>query len=346
MAVAPSHVEAHITHVDKDGSLIKVYAQTDKINYCYIEKLLYQLRSVFENNSDLKPKTSSDIQVGVVCFAKFEDDTYYRAKIESIQNVQQYMVTVVFIDHGNKAEVHVKDIRLMSKVMNLIANKKLFQDILLLPGLANDYYLYGITTREKEWDEYSLDYLRKRLCNTDLTCTVYENEWGRIIRIVQEEKDPSAYLTKMSKAHSIPLHVQEALIRQISQKKAIPVPEFNVTLPPPQLLMQQPPPARLPNMSQPPPGIRMGSDINSFSSGQSSSLSSRYPTINSSIRPGIPGMTVRRPEVPAVPPPPVHSLQFSTEMLAMGVIHPVFVSHVEDGPYSFAVQVQVGSRLI
>ncbi|XP_054285717.1 maternal protein tudor-like isoform X2 [Macrosteles quadrilineatus] len=333
--------DIHITYVDTDGPLIKIFAQIDKGNPEYIERLLYQLKDVLES-TDLKPRTLNDIKEGLICCAKFTDGAYYRARIEHI-DTQSLSLLVFFIDHGNVAQVDVADVRLLEKLQSVLGQDKIVQFLKGVVGLAEEFYLAGVAPkRNHQWDESTIESLRKELCNSDLKGVIHEVGEKKIVNfgLGLSVRDPAKMIIESGKGVPLPLH---HLVEYVKLKKCptannpkvqAPLPQhINTSLPPPKLPpavgLQHVPQARLPNLSHPPPA-RLPNDLNP-----------RNAVIRPSgvhVRPGVPGMQLRRPE--ASISIPAANLQFSTEMLNPGVTHRVYVSHVEDGPHSFAVQLQ------
>lgn len=311
--------DLHITYVDTEGSFLKFYAQTDK-NGLIVERLLYQLRDLLENNRDLRPKTINDLKVGLLCCTKYHDLNFYRAKILSLNNLQENMVTVCFIDYGNCADVNITDLRLHSVLIPMFTDDRVSK-ILEFPNLAVEFILGGIASRG-EWDNELIEILRNKLSNSNMVCTVCDVGGKKVIhKILKAEKDVASILLKSNTVIEVPFG---SFMKKIQETKLLPN-QFSV--PPPTVVdvTKQPPPTRMPNLTQPPPG-----KISQQENSRPGSMS------------GIPGIPVKRPEMPMTAHFPSQSLQFSTEMLAVGVTHPVYVSHVDDGPHSFAVQIQVG----
>lgn len=336
MAISTTRIveaELHITYVDKEGPFLKLFAQTDK-NGLLVERLLYQLRDLLETKEELRPKTSSDVKVGLICCTKYIDNNYYRAKIESLGNLNDRKVSVCFIDYGNRAEVNVTDIRLNSHLIRIFPDERV-EKILELPSLAREFFVAGVAARG-EWDNQLLETLRTKLNNSEMLCSVCELVEKKVIyKIHKADIDLISQLISTNAGFEIPFNTFIKKLNEVKPSKVSLPSQFNV--PPPTVVdfTKHPPPTRMPNLSQPPP-VRMMSDVKLFQH-SNQPISSRPGSM-----PGIPGIPVRRPEMPMTAPP--QPLQFSTEMLAVGVTHPVYVSHVEDGPHSFAIQIQVSDE--
>lgn len=317
----PTCNEIHITYVDTEGPLIKLFAQVDN-NASALEKLFYKMSTILEGDC-AKPQLISDLQLGLICCAKFEDGKYYRAKIFNLDRLNENCVKVFFIDYGNRADVFVRDIRLISKLSILITNEKV-KKILEYPNLALEFILGGVIANS-EFDENILEFLRQHLNNSDMTCSISELGDKRVItKIIKAHIDPIICLVDSNKAIQVSIDIFKKFVQGN--------PQFpnNFNFPPPTAvdMTKQPPLTRIPNLTQPPP-MRMATDMYQHTN---QPVLSRVMNV-----PAIPGTLIRRPELP----PPSKSLQFTTEMLPVGVTHAVYVSHVDDGPHSFTVQIQV-----
>lgn len=330
-------IEAHITYLDKDdGNTIKVFAQpSTSTNYArYVEKVLYHIRGLFEDQN-LNPQTVQEIEMGKTCCAKFEDGIYYRARVVTMEKLRaERVVGVHFIDHGNTANVKINDIVILSRVKEVVP-EDLKQGVVTLiqtPPLAEEYLLHGCNPPDgRGWDDMSLGALRVKHCNTDVKCKVYEFSGRKIMQILMIQSDQTLLKSSLNRDPSLTraVDVNHSQFSKLDQARLRP----NLSMPPPIHSMQSALPTnRFPNLSQPPPGVRMVSDTN-----LSLSQSSNKPGVLTTA----PRMAMKHNTITTASTS-VQSLQFSSEMLAPGVAHQVFVSHVEDGPCAFAVQIQVG----
>lgn len=319
-------IDAHITHLDKDeANVITVFAQpSTSIKHAkFIEKMLYHI-NVFFDDPNLSPQTLQDIELGKTCCAMFEDGTYYRARVVTMEKLRaERVVGVHFIDHGNSANVKINDIVILSRVMGVVQEnlKPGVETLMKTPPLAEEYMLHGCNPPDgRGWDDVSLGALRIKHCNTDVKCKVYEFSGRKIMQILTIQTDQA-----MLKPY---VNTNPSLVRAVDARL-----RPNLSIPPPIFSMQQAlPTSRFPNLSQPPPVVRMMSDTN---------VSLNQSTSKPGVLTAAPKMAMKHNTITTASTP-AQNLQFSSEMLAPGVAHQVFVSHVEDGPYAFAVQIQVG----
>lgn len=340
-AIEGKHIDAHITYLDKDeGNQIKVFAQPNMNTELatYIEKILYHIRGTFKDQN-LSPHTVQEIEMGKTCCAMFEDGTYYRARIVTMEKLRaERVVGVNFIDHGNSADVKINDIVILSRVMEVVQDelKRGVATLIQTPPLAEEYLLHGCNAPDgRGWEDRDIEALRDKHCNTDVKCKVYEFSGRKIMQLLTIQSDQTRLKSNLNRDPSLvrTVDVNQSNFSKLDQARLRP----NLSMPPPILSMQQSLPTnRFPNLSQPPPGVRMMSDSNL-------SLSQ---TVN---KPGVltaaPRMAMKHNTITTAATP-VQNLQFSSEMLAPGVSHTVFVSHVEDGPCAFAVQIQVGIAIM
>lgn len=80
MANIPASI--YITHLEREGSSIKVWGQTDRALPLAIEKALQQMTPHFEQG--MYSPAIENFQVGIMCCAKFKDELYYRSRITNI----------------------------------------------------------------------------------------------------------------------------------------------------------------------------------------------------------------------------------------------------------------------
>lgn len=321
-------IDVHITHLVKDGPNIKIFAQpgNNTLLSNYVEKILFQSRVKFMEHN-VSPKNIKDIALGVTCCAKFEDGVYYRAKVVNLDKLNPHrLVGVHFIDHGNSAEIKVEDIVILSKAMEVVADDQKMGISFLSQTvpLAEEYILHGYNaTQGNAGDDAAIATFRDKLCNRDIKCKVYEYKGKKLMQILHHKSDEStSKLNSIRDPNLMRLgDVKHSQLAKLEQPQRL---RPNLSMPPPPLSLQQAvPTSRFPNLSQPP------------------------PMVQSFKKPGAvaPGMAMKNVRPTTAPMSTAQNLQFSSDMLVPGVTHQVFVSHVEDGPSAFSVQIQVGLRL-
>lgn len=148
----------YVTNVEKEGSYIKIWGQTDRnISIC-IEKALQQLASHFQNGEFL-PNYES-LYYGALCCAKYKDGNYYRARVMNTNFVHQGLVELVFVDYGNKDMVHYSNIRMMPSLPPTISN---------IPPQAKHYILANVTHSPPAWNDQNFE-----IMSNDIRCFEYD----------------------------------------------------------------------------------------------------------------------------------------------------------------------------
>lgn len=339
-----SLIELFITYVEKNGTLLKVYGQVDQNSAEFLEKLIYQYTETFDRLKVGVPKTARDIYPGLICCARYKDNKYYRAEVKSIIQLSPGYVSVFFIDYGNTERVKLSDIRLLDDI-----GEPTFSN---LHRLATEYYLAGVRPTNNEWDEIAINFVEEAIRYRAVKCAIVGEIIGkRLIKIFWGESDISTYLIGMGTAHSVSLEVQEILIETSSG--LIPS-RYTVPPPVPVTATAVSNPVSIPIIpSFTPMAIRAPSQASTHVPAFTSTMNrpilpSTQPGI-STIRPlNLPSMINIPPPTRITPQPfsvPVPGQgkpqQFASEMLPENSEHVVYVSHVEEGPLSFAVQLKV-----
>ncbi|KAI4466350.1 tudor domain containing protein [Holotrichia oblita] len=137
MANIPTSI--YITHLEREGSFIKIWGQTDRGLPVAIEKALQQMTPHFEQG--MYSPAIENFQVGIMCCAKFKDELYYRARITNISYLTQGMVEVLFIDYGNRDVISCMNTRTMSGLQ---------AGLISIPAQAKDFILGNVTL--PNWD--------------------------------------------------------------------------------------------------------------------------------------------------------------------------------------------------
>jgi Tudor domain. len=244
----------------------------------------------------------SAVNVGQLCCARYNDGVYYRARVTSPADMSVGRVAVHFIDYGNSEVVPLSDIR------SLEANS-LTTMLASVSDQATDFFLAGILPLAGAWDENSLAFIRQALCYEELKSVVVAQIANkRLIKVFYNNEDFAQILIASKIGVSIAIHAQQALIQAYyGLDSAMPLfPGF--TVPPPSRMLLNHLRGQTLTMPPPLPAIRM--DCNS------QNMLGNTPSFQETA--GI----------------------FTTPVLELNSEHMVYVSYVEDGPLSFAVQLQ------
>jgi len=249
------------------------------------------------------------VSVGQLCCARYNDGVYYRARVTGPADLPVGRVAVHFIDYGNSEVVSLSDIR------SLEANA-LTTMLASMSDQATDFFLAGVLPVAGAWDDNSLAFIRQALCYEELKSVIVAQIGSkRLIKVFYNNEDFAQILIASKIGVSMAIHAQQALIQSYcAVDTAMPLfPGF--TVPPPSRMLLNHLQGQTLTVPPPPlPAIRM--DCNS-----------QHMLGNT------------------------HSFQetariFTTPVLELNSEHMVYVSYVEDGPLSFAVQLQAKERTL
>ncbi|KAI8426044.1 hypothetical protein MSG28_005011 [Choristoneura fumiferana] len=197
----------YVTHVDEDGHFLKISGQLDQPSSLMVESLFDAARENLEKG--VGSVTTSAIQQGMICAAKYKDGTYYRAKIINTSNLSTGFVGVHFIDYGNKDLISLSAIRCLDKYDPMF---------LQLPGQATDYYLARIMHPSGRWDNQLLFKLQSLLCYAEYPVTVEGQSTNPIISIQFKGTDFSTHLVSNRFGIAVAVAKQEVLMLERFQQ--------------------------------------------------------------------------------------------------------------------------------
>jgi len=250
----------------------------------------------------------STVNLGQLCCARYNDGVYYRARVTSLADLSVGRVAVHFIDYGNSEVVLLNDIR------SLEANS-LTTMLASMSDQATDFFLAGILPFAGAWDENSLAFIRQALCYEELKSVVVAQIGNkRLIKVFYNNEDFAHFLIASKIGVSMAIHAQQALIQSYcGVDSAMPMfPGFTVP-PPSRMLLNH---LRGQTLAVPPPRPAIRIDCNS------QNMLGNTPSFQEKAR------------------------IFTTPVLELNSEHTVYVSYVEDGPLSFAVQLQAKERTL
>uniref|UniRef100_A0A1B6D169 Tudor domain-containing protein n=1 Tax=Clastoptera arizonana TaxID=38151 RepID=A0A1B6D169_9HEMI len=276
-------IELFITDVVSEGSFLKIWAQSDRMAAIFIDRIMFAHKNNFDKGIG-SVQQINQLQIGLLCCAKYTDGNYYRCKILSF--ITHVEVNVIFVDYGYKAPIHISNIRLFDN---------LAQDKTYLEGheLSSEYYLAHGVPKTHQWDSEDVKIIKQRLCFKELKCLILEEMYGKkFVKIFINDIDFVQILKYNNLADEVLLDAQRVILRS----------KYSFDFPPPPFPHQK-----------------------------ISSISTTHPSLTSQK---ISSVLTTEPAKKSSAPP------FQSEMLAPGTKHQVYVSHVEDGPLSFSVQIK------
>lgn len=323
-------ITLYVTHVQKEGILLKVFGQIDRESSVFVEKMLLPFtETTGGKHIGSKPRSKNELYKGQLCCARFDDGKYYRARVTEQTMLPSNIVTLQFVDYGNTYNVDLSDIRLI--------NDAQCDSLLKIVDLAEEYYLAEVMPPHKEWEDRTVFFINDKLHYSELKCHILSEVCSkRLVRIYFNNVDFKQILIQHNLAIQIPLQVQQNLIQQaFAANREIPK---QFTVPPPNIVMSSvptPQPSVITHMPRSvlPPTLNMVP------------TSIPPPTVSPNLYPlprhGVPAEFQRKVNMPVI-----ESQHFVCDVLQLGSTHYVYISHVEDGPISFAVQLKVRIKYI
>ncbi|XP_059610056.1 maternal protein tudor isoform X2 [Phlebotomus argentipes] len=173
-----------ITHVEtcRGGNFLKIYGQMDTEEAIKIETAIKTI--VARSQTRQTPFRPSDVQVGVRCLTVYTDGAHYRAKIVKV--AERDLVSVLFIDYGNTATVHI------SELLSLHTKSEETAYLLGTAPQAHEYILARICG---PWSQKQLEDIKEEIRN-DTHSYHLEDKVDRIpiIGVLYRNFDYSQYL--------------------------------------------------------------------------------------------------------------------------------------------------------
>ncbi|CAG2061410.1 unnamed protein product [Timema podura] len=309
--------DLYVSYVEKEGQLLKLWCQLNRSSVELVERLISKFSPDFDKGFAIPHE--STLSIGQVCCARYHDGVYYRARITSLSDLMKTQVSVLFIDYGNSEVVFVDDIRVL--------DSGVVQPLDSLPGQATEFYLAGVIPAIGDWNDESLQIIRQTICYAELQGVVLSQCGNKkLLNLLYQNQDFSRILIDSNIAAPIALQAQQAIIQALFTTPSFP--SFNV-----------PPPA-LSSTNRNIPSIRVTGQ-NVFPEVRSVLPPPNYRTVNPTNFP--PPVRMNNPV-----PLPQHSGKsiFSSPLLDINSQHNVYVSHIEDGPSSFTVQLELNSSTL
>ncbi|XP_014478410.1 PREDICTED: maternal protein tudor-like isoform X3 [Dinoponera quadriceps] len=296
-----------ITHVEADREYLKIWGQQDMHGVTSMERSIYPFVGQFSQGYG-RPSKSNPPITGALCCGKFKNDGYYRAKI---LDVRPEGIVVHFIDYGNTEILPPKDIHLLSGIPGS-------ESLQSYPAMATDFILLKVLPINGIWENRVIETIKNILCYNEYRALVSNVANNRcLMKLWYNNEDLSDLLVRRHLA--LPSNMQDTCrIKSSYQQSEI------LQAPP---MYQQQNEGSMSNFVPMP--MMQNANVNQNVQGMYCSKASS------------PGINQHKYIVPQMSPPQVQeALVFKSRVLAVGSIHDVLVSCVEDGPQKFSVQVQ------
>jgi hypothetical protein len=221
-------LEIFVTHIEKDGPFLRLWAQLDRTQATLVERLILELSKKFERGLGIP----SNVQVGQLCCARYSDGVYYRARVTKPADTLGGHFVVHFIDYGNSEVVSLRDIRSL--------DESLLSRLASVGDNATEFLLAGVVPVSGTWDEKSLAFIRQALCYEELKAMMVAQVANkRLIRVFYNTEDFTQILIASKIGLTIQIHAQQMLIEGYYNWDPV-SPQFpGVTAPPPTGMLSQ-----------------------------------------------------------------------------------------------------------
>ncbi|XP_011690886.1 PREDICTED: maternal protein tudor isoform X2 [Wasmannia auropunctata] len=320
MTQQPSSSECFIfvTHVEPDDIYLKIWGQVDKQAATAIEHYIYPLIDQFNQGYGCPTKASRLIP-GTLCCARFQTEGYYRAKILNVR--PDGMIVVHFIDYGNVEVLLPNDIHLLDNIRGA-------EPLQAYGPMAGEFTLLNVLPVNGVWENRTIETIKKTICYNEYRALIQTLNNHRLIKLWCNNEDLSELLVK--------------------ERIALPATLQDMFRPPKQMLQSR-------MLQQMPYQQQNKGNINNFAAMpmvQNPNMNHNANVQGLYHKTYSPDVNQPKHVAPAPimqhPPPPVHqeALVFKSRVLDVGSHHEVLISHVEDGPHKFSVQVETARDIL
>ncbi|XP_070160956.1 protein tudor isoform X1 [Polyergus mexicanus] len=297
-----------ITHVEADDMYLKIWGQLDKQAATSVEHYIYPLIERFNQGYGC-PTKSNRITIGTLCCARFQSDGYYRAKVLGMR--PDGMIVVQFIDYGNVEVLSPNEIHLWDNIREM-------EPLHTFPPMALEFTLMNVLPINGIWESELIEDIRKTLCYNEYRALFYMINNSHFIKLWYNSEDFSELLVKQHMA--VPATIP-AIIPDMFRPKHV--------LQPQMLAYQQQNKNNINNC--PTMSIIHNPNMNHNSNVQGFQKNPFSPDIN---------QHKHVDQRPLQPPPAQEALVFKSRVLDVNSQYQVLISHVEEGPQKFSVQVE------
>ncbi|KYN07032.1 Maternal protein tudor [Cyphomyrmex costatus] len=318
-----SELVVFVTHVEPDDVYLKIWGQVDKQAATAIEHFIYPLIEQFNQGYGC-PSKANRLMAGSLCCARFQTEGYYRAKIVNVH--PDDTVVVQFIDYGNMEVLSRNDIHLLDSIRGS-------ESLQAYPAMATEFTLLNVLPVNGVWENRTIESIRKNLCYNEYRALVQMMNNHCLIKLWYNNEDFSELLVKERMA--LP-----ATLQDMFRPKRTPQSRMLQQMPYHQQNKGNMNFAAMPMMQNPNHNVNVqGMYHKTFS-----------PNVNQPkhiVQPILQHPSPPQPQPPPPPPPPVQeALVFKSRVLEVGSRYEVFISHVEDGPQKFSIQVESANDVL
>ncbi|XP_071555768.1 protein tudor isoform X1 [Temnothorax nylanderi] len=311
-----SEVVVFVTHVEPDDIYLKIWGQMDKQAATAIEHYIYPLVEQFNQGYGC-PSKGNRLIVGTLCCARFQTEGYYRAKILSVR--PDGMIVIQFIDYGNIEVLPPNEVHLLDNIRGS-------DPLQAYPPMAAEFTLLNVLPVNGVWENRTIDGIRKILCYNEFRALIQMMNNRCLIKLWYKNEDFGELLVKERMA--LPATLQDMFRPKHSVQNRI----LQQMLP-----YQQQNKGNMNNFAAMP--MMQSPNVNHNVNMQGLYHKTFSPDVQH--KHAVQPILQHPPPTQHLPPPPVQeALVFKSRVLDVGSSHEVLISHVEDGPQKFSVQVE------
>ncbi|XP_020289417.1 maternal protein tudor isoform X3 [Pseudomyrmex gracilis] len=302
----PSEAFLFVTHIEPDNVFLKIWGQTDKRTAGEVERLINSLLPHFNQGYGCPLKVTKSI-VSEVCCAKFQNEGYYRATILDIRS--DGMILVYFIDYGNTEVVLPHEVHLLSGIPGA-------EHLKAIPPMATEFVLSNVLPKNGIWDNEMISTIKSYLCYNEYKISIYVVNNRYLIQLWFNNEDFSKVLVNDNMA--LPATIQDMFSMQHRLPQVAMQPSLQVSQQPQMAAYQQRNKGNMNTMIPMTQNQNINPNINAQALIHKTSSGVNYQKYTE----------------------PQEALVFKSRVLNVDTKYEVCVSHVEDGPQKFSVQVK------
>ncbi|XP_012278471.1 maternal protein tudor isoform X2 [Orussus abietinus] len=355
-----NEISLFVTHVDGDGATLKIWGQVDRDTVACVERKILALIERFGQGLGLPGAHTRPLASDILCCARFQNDGYYRARICSIR--PDGSVVVQFIDYGNVEVLTPHDIRLLEGIPES-------ENLQSIHPLAIEFILANVMPINRAWDGETIKYIMQTIRYTELKAIIHSTVGSHyLLKLIFEGQDFGELLVSKGMATVAtlqdmfrPKYLQQSLNIRVNAHQAVPVAEMpvmdeaNVAMcqqlqQSMQQPMQQPMQQSIHQPIHQPVQQPVQQPIHQPVQ-QPLHHGNYFTEAQCPLRPLQESWKTCVPQQVAIPQrqlPPVQpeALVFKTRVLEIGSMHEVYVSHMEEGPLKFSVQLRSNGKVL
>lgn len=143
-----------VTHVEAEGSFLKIWGQVDKNAATCVERMILPLVEQFTRSQGCIGSLAANLHINALCCARFQNEGYYRARVINIR--PDGMVVLQFIDYGNIEVLSPQEIHLLDTIPGS-------ESLQSFPPVAFNFALMNVLPVNDVWENNIIESIKKSL---------------------------------------------------------------------------------------------------------------------------------------------------------------------------------------